>query len=498
MSILLGCDFFPTGVSGIGKESVMQMINRWPRHWNALEMLKFWIKIKFETWIRCFGDCLRSGDDKHCAYCDLWRDCQSGLESFDCICATLSENKELLKLETNVKKKCAKVDLSWWITDYPKIIAEFSNTSEELPDLRLVKQLSCPKISQCLSILVKKLAWEEKYALDTLIPVLTRWQLKHLCSGGNIQVIEPVEILKKRVVGGVPNLNVHWKVLRASAEETKGVPESFESCDPTEMISNAYPELYENYVAANEKPKKAPRKKAAPKTKKKAATAASQLDPVEEPTQKPITQFFTQSKKKTSTPKMTKKLQNGLKEISEEIEESFRDHEESRLQEEGIDFQANERCSGKENKEQEEEELSWEDSECSDLSLIIDDMLSKKVGVLTVANRDKPREPQIKATSSSLLLPFTTSTPTSYRPKTKLRACLDVQKSSAPKNLHLKVLEKNRIERLAESPEVSELMIHSPKVYAHKNPRAADKIAKPESPDLFDLSAEDSFDRMCK
>lgn len=480
MSILLGCDFFPSGVSGVGRESVMQMIDRWPRHWDALCILKFWIQIQFEPWIHCFGDCFKSTTETlHCTYCQSWRNHQASLGDRDCVCALLSGSKELLRLETTVKKKCTKVDPTWWITGFPKIIDEF-NTSEELPDLKRVKQLSCPKVGQCLSILVKKLAWEETYALDTLIPILTRWQLRHLCSGGNVQVVEPVEILKKRVVGGVPNLNMHWRVLRDDAEETKGVPTSFESCDPTELIANAYPELYENYVAVNEKPKKAPRKKAAPKIKKQTAIPEEDL---QEQTQKPITQFFMQ-KKKPSTPKITKKLV-----IQETPEEEIKESMAASLH-----FAKEENC-------YKENDSSFEDSACSEISFIIDDILSKRVHKVEIARKSDPKKIE-KATekkSSSLLLPFTTSTPTSYRPRPKL-TCI-AQNKIVPKNLHQQVLHSNMIDQLKteEVPFTEQnVAAESPKYYAHKNPRDISKTGKVESPDLFDLSEEDSFDRMCK
>ena len=47
MALLLGCDFCPNGIPGIGKESIVQLLEEWPIKWDVLEAFRLWIKNKF-------------------------------------------------------------------------------------------------------------------------------------------------------------------------------------------------------------------------------------------------------------------------------------------------------------------------------------------------------------------------------------------------------------------------------------------------------------------
>jgi hypothetical protein len=175
------------------------------------------------------------------------------------------------------------------------VLAEFEAAEEASPsDLSLFTRRSCPKMSQCMSILVKKLSWMEEYALEKMTPLLTRWQLEHLASGGVKQVVKLEQILKRRVVAGVHSLLLQWYVLSKDAEETKGMPDTFESVEPTDLVHNAYPELYDKYVAETEKKKRAPPRKAPSTT---AAQARKKKDVQTAASSRPITNFFTQRKK---------------------------------------------------------------------------------------------------------------------------------------------------------------------------------------------------------
>lgn len=35
-----------------------------------------------------------------------------------------------------------------------------------------------PNFDQCVELLVKKLAWTEEYAMEKMLPVITRWQVQ--------------------------------------------------------------------------------------------------------------------------------------------------------------------------------------------------------------------------------------------------------------------------------------------------------------------------------
>ena len=158
-----------------------------------MRVLQHWIDTEFEPWEKCDGSC----EIGHCDPCTEWK--RALHEKNECYCEVMKSDKELLKLETFIKKKCRAIDPSWWEDSLPSILEEFE-TKEKLPKDFDLKRQDCPKMSQCLSIMTKKLLWTEEYALEKSLPMLTRWQVKHRASGGTVEVIRPLKIVKKRIL----------------------------------------------------------------------------------------------------------------------------------------------------------------------------------------------------------------------------------------------------------------------------------------------------------
>lgn len=407
MAVILGCDFCPAGVSGVGKESVLKMFRAWPMALNAIRVLQFWIENVFQPWIACssFKDCQNDSEDRHCKTCEKW---QHAVSDDDCLCQRLKQDPNLVKVENGLKKKCLLLPMDWWRDDVPKILAEFEVKESAPTDLSEFTNYGCPKIKQCLSIMCKKLLWVEEYALEKLIPILTKWQIEHLSSGGRQEVIEPEVFVKKRIVSGVPSLVVQWRLINAHAEDMEGLPETFESCDAAEIFNQVYPEFYMNYVEA---PKKTKKTTAVTRKPRKAPIKANkEIEPanVEDQIQKPITQFFSQQK------------------VRQEVRSKPTEPDPSHNETEVFD--------------------------CSDLSFIIDDIISKGALKRPMTEKSPLKRGEIQS-------PLKTSTPTSHRPKKK----------------ELRLFQQ-----------------------ATTNARAQFTPSSPgiKASDPFDI--EDSFDRMCK
>ncbi len=104
-AVLLGCDYLPNGVPGVGKEAVLQLLLAWGHRWNALSILDRWIRERFQAKLDD-GDCRICRDDtsRHC------EECSDFVEEVDrhkatCRCEVLRANKKLGKAEVAVKKK---------------------------------------------------------------------------------------------------------------------------------------------------------------------------------------------------------------------------------------------------------------------------------------------------------------------------------------------------------------------------------------------------------
>ncbi len=127
-AILLGCDYFPTGVPGVGREAVLQLMTGWHRDWDALEILRHWRAQEFapqEDDGRTCPVCSLGDGVHHCQKCKDFTDRVSVPETKgqrDCRCVILSENKKLLKTEASVKKKYVAV---WIVIIRPYFCAHY-------------------------------------------------------------------------------------------------------------------------------------------------------------------------------------------------------------------------------------------------------------------------------------------------------------------------------------------------------------------------------------
>ena len=49
MAILLGCDFCPQGVPGVGKETVRSLLSIWPISWDPIKIVRMWKETGFSS-----------------------------------------------------------------------------------------------------------------------------------------------------------------------------------------------------------------------------------------------------------------------------------------------------------------------------------------------------------------------------------------------------------------------------------------------------------------
>lgn len=134
----------------------------------------------------------------------------------------------------------------------------------------------------------KLLEWSEIYCFQKFLPLLTRWQIK--CGGDNT-LIEPDFIVKKRVLKGVPSLEVVWKDSKKSfeglipdtdlntflQEHPRGLQELYSTIEPIDLMEKKYPDLVAIYLLSIEKPLKPKRTKKQPTKTKKTKTALTDM-----------------------------------------------------------------------------------------------------------------------------------------------------------------------------------------------------------------------------
>ncbi|CAG2228166.1 GEN [Mytilus edulis] len=159
LALLVGCDYVPKGVPGVGIEK-------------ASKLLAGYIDIsplrRFKSWKR------------------------------------LSDAECLDAIEVQIKKKAALV------SDFPqkKIIDEFMIPKDHLPSRGF--KWTRPKLIPLQTFSLNKLEWPEEYTQDKVLPLITLWDMTDIAKGGLHGHLVPYRIVKARVRHGIPSVEVEW------------------------------------------------------------------------------------------------------------------------------------------------------------------------------------------------------------------------------------------------------------------------------------------------
>lgn len=327
MAILLGCDFVPTGIPGVGKESVTQLFDLWPMEWDVMGAFKLWIKTRFAPYQGYSKtknnkasaspiQCLQCDEaiDQHCQECKQW---SCAVRTKDtCHCSMMMQDKLLVKLEEGIKKKCAAfTNDDFWTSTFDKVLAEFF-VHQDIDAVKIRSPaVKCPSVDDFVRLSVKKLAWTEEYAVEKILHILSRWQVINYGNKNNI--LEAIRVVKKRVVSGTPSFDVEWKWI---GPDSTHVPKTFQTCEPAIYLNKFCQSLIESFEASKKKPAK---KTTTKTTRKKVTPSVIAPAPPPTPSKQPlIGQFFSQKKDSGAVPKKKSLAKKVDAKIDETIDDS--------------------------------------------------------------------------------------------------------------------------------------------------------------------------------
>ncbi|XP_017100331.2 flap endonuclease GEN [Drosophila bipectinata] len=272
MALLCGCDYCPDGIGGIGRDGVLKLFNKY-KETEILDKMRNW---RQET-NKYNALEIRVDDKSICSNCGHIGKTQSHTKSGCSVCRThrgcdeslWKEQRLSIKAELSLRRK-ALVDSSF---PNEEIIAEFLSEPSTIPNLNL--NWRQPNLVKFIKQIGHLLQWPEIYCFQKFFPILTRWQVQQ--SKQEKILIQPLEIIKKRTVKGVPSLELKWhdpsgsfkglipddQISEFELEHPKGIEELYYTIEPLEMLEQAYPDLVAAFIKSKEKPpKKASRKKA--------------------------------------------------------------------------------------------------------------------------------------------------------------------------------------------------------------------------------------------
>lgn len=217
LGILLGCDYLPQGVSGVGKEIAMKLIKS-VDHENLIH--------RFYEW--------RQGED---------------------------QDEILSSVEKLVKCKALK-DKNF---PHPEVIQEF--LSPKVVPQQVSLKIFNPDLKGMQEFCLKHLQWPEEYTTEKVLLLITYWQMELSLEHHTKTLVQPERIVKSRVQQKIDCFEVEWQNL----ELGETCPVSFVTIETKELFTQAYPKVVEEFQESEAE-------KLSKKTKKKATTSVSSSD----------------------------------------------------------------------------------------------------------------------------------------------------------------------------------------------------------------------------
>ncbi|XP_033860520.2 flap endonuclease GEN homolog 1 isoform X1 [Acipenser ruthenus] len=285
LAILLGCDYLPKGIPGVGKEQSMKLI----------ETLKGETLLqRFKQWTDEFQDfktsekaaekvthcqvCHHPGSAKDhgrngCKLCNSKQFCEPQDYDYCCPCDWhLAEGeRQTNAAEISVKRK-ARVCEGF---PFNEVIREFLISKDKpIKNIRWRK----PNLFLMQNLAWDKMEWPKPYTCERVLIMMTYTEMKNkkLAKESTTQ-IKPVRIFKSRVRNGVPCFEVIWhkpEHYTFKDDHPADAQNTVNTIEEESLFQAAYPEIVDLYLKEKAKTEenKQKNKKRKPKAQKSANT----------------------------------------------------------------------------------------------------------------------------------------------------------------------------------------------------------------------------------
>ncbi|NWW22008.1 GEN endonuclease, partial [Falcunculus frontatus] len=219
LAVLLGCDYLPKGVPGVGKEQALKLIETL-RGQNLLQRFEQWKEqfqyddnppVVVKRVIHC-SECHHPGSYKEhehngCKFCESVRCCKPSDSKHCCPCAwhQLERVKQANAVEDSIRKKAKSCE------GFPfyEVIQEFLVNRNKLIN---IKECRRPDLLSFQKFASEKMEWAEHYACKKLLALLTRYDMIQRKSGYiDSKQLQAIRIVKTRVKNGIPCFEIEWQ-----------------------------------------------------------------------------------------------------------------------------------------------------------------------------------------------------------------------------------------------------------------------------------------------
>ncbi|NXG16583.1 GEN endonuclease, partial [Grallaria varia] len=219
LAVLLGCDYLPKGVPGVGKEQALKLIETL-RGQNLLQRFDQW-KEQFQyeenpplvvkRVIHC-SECHHPGSCKEhehsgCKFCESIRYCKPSDSKHCCPCEwhRLERVKQANAVEDNIRKKARSCEGF----PFSEVIQEFLVNKNKLIN---IKEYRRPNLLSFQIFASEKMEWAKHYACKKLLALLTRYDMiQRKCGRIDSKQLQAIRIVKTRIKNGIPCFEIEWQ-----------------------------------------------------------------------------------------------------------------------------------------------------------------------------------------------------------------------------------------------------------------------------------------------
>ncbi|XP_022527236.2 flap endonuclease GEN homolog 1 isoform X1 [Astyanax mexicanus] len=272
LAVLLGCDYIPKGVAGVGKEQTLKLIQNLNGQ-TLLQKFSEWKSNVIETVevaAKKVSHCLvcrhpgsaKSHERNGCMYCGSKQFCQPHDYDFQCPCDwhRTEHARQSSSIEANIKKKT----LACERFPFTEIISEFLVPKDKAVNSFKRRKPNLPLMQK---FALDKMEWPKHYTSEKVLAMMTYTELMNRIHGSETSVqIKPIRIHKRRIRNGISCFEVLWTkpdhyVFPGDSPSEK--PDDVRTVEEENLFSAAFPHIAQLFYreAAEAKDNKSKRKK---------------------------------------------------------------------------------------------------------------------------------------------------------------------------------------------------------------------------------------------
>ncbi|KAM6992407.1 LOW QUALITY PROTEIN: flap endonuclease GEN homolog 1 [Tautogolabrus adspersus] len=277
LAILLGCDYIPKGISGVGKEHALKLI----QILKGQTLLQRFVQWKEETAGVSEGVvkkvahchvCRHPGSAKAherggCMLCNSKHFCQPQDFDYQCPCDwhRNEQTRQATSFEANIRKKT----LASSKFPFTEIIHEFLISKDKPVSHFKWRQPNVPLMQK---FALQKMEWPKHYTSEKVLVLMTYAELMNRkYRKESSSQIKPLGILKPRVRNAVPCFEIIWSTPEHFVfPEDRPVDDQHEvrTVEEESLFRVAFPEIVERYLRDKAQAEENKTKKRKPKSKK--------------------------------------------------------------------------------------------------------------------------------------------------------------------------------------------------------------------------------------